>query len=119
VPFANASLSVLPVLGLSANAAIGEPEIELGFENTAGITERSYFQSYIPPERDNLYAARSIDVSATVALLRALGAHPDSERLLRGANQYRIALQSWRLGRETLSLAHLWMAVEALTKALG
>src|SRR5687768_17255593 len=50
VPFANAGLSLLPVLGLSANAAIGEPEIELGFDNTAGITERDYFQSYIPSE---------------------------------------------------------------------
>jgi hypothetical protein len=117
VPFANAGLSMLPVLALSTNAAIGEPEIELGFDNTAGITERDYFQSYIPPERDIPHTARSIDVSATVALVRALNTHSDSERLLRGANQYRIALQSWRLGRETLSLAHLWMAVEALTKA--
>jgi hypothetical protein len=117
VPFANAGLSMLPVLTLSANAAIGDPEIELGFDNTAGIMERDYFQSYIPPERDIVHAGRSIDVSATVALLEALGTHTDSERLLRGANQYRIALQSWRLGRETLSLAHLWMAVEALTKA--
>jgi hypothetical protein len=117
VPFANAGLSMLPVLVLSANAAIGEPEIELGFDNTAGITERDYFQSYIPPERDIPHTARSIDVSATVELLRAIDAHPDSERLLRGANQYRIALQSWRLGREAFSLAHLWMAVEAITKA--
>jgi hypothetical protein len=117
VPFANAGLSMLPVLALSANATIGEPEIELGFDNTAGIRERDYFQSYVPPEGDIAYVARSIDVSATIALLGAVDTHPDSERLLRGANQYRIALQTWRLGRETLSIAHLWMAVEALTKA--
>jgi hypothetical protein len=117
VPFANASLNILPVLALSANAAVGEPEIELGFDDTAGITERDYFQSYVPPERDVAHVARGIDVPATEALLGAIGMHPDSERLLRGANKYRIALQSWRLGREALSLAHLWMAVEAITKA--
>lgn len=115
-PFANTALSMLPILTLSANASVGEPDIELGFDNTVGITERDYFQSYIPPERDIPHPGRGIDGPATGALLEAIGAHPDSERLLRGANQYRIALQSWRLGRETLSLAHLWMATEAVTK---
>jgi hypothetical protein len=106
-PFANAGISMLPVLALSANAAIGELDIELGFDNTAGITEREYFQSYIPPEQDILHPGRAIDGPASTALLQAIGAHRDSERLLRGANQYRMALNSWRLGRETLSLAHL------------
>ena len=116
-PFSNAGLFVLPILALSANAAVGEPEIELGFDNTEGLTERDFFQSYVPPEPDILHPARGIDVSATLALMAAIGAHTGSERLLRGANQYRIALQSWRLGRETFALAHLWMATEAITKA--
>jgi hypothetical protein len=116
-PFSNAGLFVLPILALSANAAVGEPEIELGFDNTEGLTERDFFQSYVPAERDIPHPGRGIDVSATVALMAAIGAHPDSERLLRGANQYKIALESWRLGRETFSLAHLWMATEAITKA--
>jgi hypothetical protein len=116
-PFANAALNILPILTLSANAAIGLPDIELGFDNTVGITERDYFQSYIPPERDIPYPGRGIDVPATAELVKAIDAHPSSERLIRGANQYRIALQSWRLGRETFSLAYLWMAAEAITKA--
>jgi hypothetical protein len=116
-PFANSALTILPILSLSANASIGEPDIELGFDNTAGLTERDFFQSYIPPERDIPHPGRGIDMPATVALLQAIGAHPHSERLLRGANQYRLALQSWRLGKEALSLAHVWMAVEAITKA--
>jgi hypothetical protein len=115
-PFANSALTLLPILTLSANAAIGELDVELGFDNTADITERDYFQNYIPSERDIPHPGRIIDVPATVALLKAFGAHPDSERLLRGANQYSIALQSWRLGQETLSLAHLWMATEAITR---
>jgi len=116
-PFANAGLGMLPLLTLSSNSAIEDADIELGFDNTSGLTERDYFQNYIPPESNVVHVGRRINIEATIALLRALGPHPDSERLRRGANQYRLALLSWRLGRETLSLAHLWMAVEAITKA--
>jgi hypothetical protein len=117
VPFANAGLTALPVLSVSANAAVGEPEIELGFDSTPGACERDYFQSYVPPESSVVHLGRHINVQATITLLNAIGSHPDSVRLFRAANQYHLALDSWKLGRETLSLAHLWMALEALTKA--
>jgi len=116
VPFANAGLSMLPIMCLSANAAIGEPEIELGFDSTSGVTERDYFQCYLSPESTEIHLGRHINVKATVTLINSLKVHPDSERLRRAANQYRLALDYWRLGRESLSLAHLWMALEALTK---
>jgi len=116
-PFANAGLAMIPILSLSVNAAIGEPEVELGFDITPGITVQDYFQSYVPPESHIVHLGRHINVDATVALIRAIAIHPDGERLRRAANQYRLALDSWRFGRDTLSLAHLWMAVEALTKA--
>ncbi|MCK4376765.1 MAG: hypothetical protein KAV97_00930 [Actinomycetia bacterium] len=116
VPFANASLTILPILSISANAAISDPNLEIGFDNTKGITERDYFQCYIPPENNEIYNLRCINIKATIALLDALDKHLDKERLIRAANQYRLALDYWRLGRETLSLAHLWMSIEALTK---
>ena len=117
VPFANASLTILPILSISANAAISDPNLEIGFDNTKGITERDYFQCYIPPENNEIYNLRCINIKATIALLDALDKHLDKERLIRAANQYRLALDYWRLGRETLSIAHLWMSIEALTKA--
>ena len=116
VPFANASLSILPILSISANAAISDPNLELGFDNTKGMTERDYFQCYIPPENNEIYNLRYINIEATIALLDALDKHLDKERLIRAANQYRLALDYWRLGRETLSIAHFWMSIEALTK---
>lgn len=116
VPFGNAGLTIIPIMALSANAAIADPEIEIGFDNTNGITERDYFQNYVPPERYILHYWRFIDANATVKLIEKIGSHPEGERLHRAANQYRLALDSWRLGRETLSLAHLWMALEAITK---
>jgi hypothetical protein len=117
VSFANAGLALLPMLALSANAAIGEPEVEVAFDSTPNVSERDYFQSYVPPESGVVHFARHIDVKTTVALLNAINRHPEAERLRRAANQYQLALDSWKLGRETLSLAYLWMALEALTKA--
>lgn len=117
VPFANAGLAMLPTLALCTNAAVGEPEIELGFENTPGVTERDYFQCYVPPETDIIHICRHIKVDQTVSVIRKLATHNESERLRRGTNQYRLALDSWRLGREMLALAHLWMALEAIIKA--
>lgn len=116
VPFANAGLAMLPILALCANAAVGELEVELGFENTPKITERDYFQYYLPPETDIIHICRHIKVDQTVPVIRALAKHSESERLGRGINQYRLALDSWRLGRETLASAHLWMALEAITQ---
>jgi hypothetical protein len=117
VPFANAGLALLPMLALSANAAIGEPEVEVAFDSSRNVTERDFFQNYIPPESDVVHFARLVDVKSTVALLNTINRHPEANRLYRAANQYQLALNSWKHGRETLSLAHLWMALEALTKA--
>jgi hypothetical protein len=116
VPFANAGLAALALLTLAANASISDPDIELGFDSTPSVVERAYFQSYLPPESDLLHVGRHVHIPATLAVLKAVTTSPDSERLLRAANQYRLALESWKLGRESLSLAHLWMALEALTK---
>ena len=116
IPFANAGLSILPILSLSANAAISDPDLELGFDNTKGMTERDYFQCYVPPENNEIYNSRYINIEATVALIDTLDKHLDKERLIRAANQYRLALGNWRLGKESLTLANLWMSLEALTK---
>lgn len=116
-PFANAGLSLLPLITLSANAVTKTPDIELGFDNTSNISERDYFQNFIPPESEIIYLRRKVNIELTISILKSILTNPESERLRRAANQYLLALESWRLGFETLTLAHLWMAVEALTKA--
>ncbi|MDB5825665.1 MAG: hypothetical protein JWR21_4369 [Herminiimonas sp.] len=113
--YATAGLSMLPILSVATNAAVGDSEIELGFETTQGLNERDYFQSYVAPESHVARLARHLNVSATLELITAISENPESERLFRAADQYRLALDSWKLGGETISLAHLWMAVEALT----
>lgn len=116
-PFANAGLSGIASMAFSANAAIGELEVEVAYDCTAGVEEREYFQSYVPPESEILKSARIINSKETTAFVEAINKNPESERLYRALNQYRLALDSWKLGRSTLVLAHLWMALEALTKA--
>jgi hypothetical protein len=116
--YANTALMLLPVLALSSNAAIRDPEIELGFDSTPGIAERDYFQSYVPPEAGIVHLGRHIDVNATAELIDTMARNPYAERLMRAAEQYRQSLDSWRLGGETLVLAHLWMASEVLTKPI-
>ena len=116
-PFANAGYALLPVMSLCANTAIGDPELEIGYDSSPNINERDYFQQYVPPESEIAHFTREINVKETVALFDALNSNEEAERIRRAANQYRLALNSWRLGQEALSLAHLWMALEALTKS--
>jgi hypothetical protein len=117
VAFANAAIGLLPLLALSANAAIGDADVEIAFETTPNISERDYFQNYLPQESDVLYSMRRIDGDKTIALLNAITKNPEAERLHRAANQYHLSLRYWKYDRQNLSLAHLWMALEALTKA--
>lgn len=116
VPYANAGLAALPLLALASNASIQEPDIELGFESTPGISQRDYFQSYLRPESGVVHVGRHVNKEATIAVLSAVTSSLHFERLHRAANQYRLALESWKLGRESMSLAHLWMGLETLTK---
>lgn len=116
-PFGNAGLCGVVALSLAANAGIDEPSIELGFDRTPGKTQRDFFQAYVPPREPVLRSVRFLDREATADLLGAMESHSESSRLYRAANQYRLALAYWHYGRESLSVAHLWMAVEALTKA--
>jgi hypothetical protein len=114
--YGNAGLFSIPILSFSTNAAIAHPELELGFESTPGSYEREFFQSFVPPERALISTARRVDMAATTALAQAIDSSEHHERLLRAIGQYHLALEEWRLAYSIRSVAHLWMAVEALTK---
>ncbi len=118
VPFANAALFLTPVLSLSANAATGDLEVELAFENTPGIDEREYFQQFVLEEGGLPRIGRRINTDAAAALINAIFSHPDGERLHRAISQYDLALRHWKLGQETLALAYLYMGMDALPRAL-
>jgi hypothetical protein len=113
----HAALIGLAPMSLACNAAIRDPSIEVAFASTGHSTERDFFQVYVAPEGNELSSARLANHSAIAKVFEAIMLSPHKDRVLRAANQYRVALDSWQAGRETLVLAHLWMAVEALTEA--
>ena len=61
---------------------------------------------------------RFLDKISTIKLASALWSHPDRQRVMVTAAHYREALRLWREGAKPLVLLHLYIAVEALTKAV-
>jgi hypothetical protein len=116
--FGNAAASVLPVIAFSSNAAIGNMMFELGYDNTVGVSERELMQSMIPEEGAIVQQSRTVNVEAILGLMALIEAHKEKERIGRSIAQYALALRQWRWGYETLATAHLYMGMEALTKAV-
>src|SRR5919108_2909778 len=117
VAYGNAAMSFLPLMALSANAWIDDPEIRLAFDNTPGRREGEFLQSFTTPvEPGAMRFGRPLDRDATLALIIAIGTHGEGARLRRAAEQYRQALSNWLDGQEVRAIAHLWIAVETLTK---
>lgn len=114
--FANAALILAPLIALSANATVGVLDIELAYDNTPGISEREFFQHFLPDRVETPGLGRRANSQATGALIRLVFSHSDRERLHRAISQYHLALSHWRLGHEALAFAHLYMGMEALTK---
>jgi hypothetical protein len=115
--YANTALGFLPLIVVSANAWIDDVQIDLAFDNTRERNEREFFQRFSTAlEPDAVRFGRRVDRDATFALIVAIANHGEAERLRRAAEQYRQALANWLNGHEVLASAHLWIAVEALTK---
>lgn len=112
---ANAALRGLPIMSVAGNAAIQDPQLEIAFEATEGIEKREFLQAYVRPESQHVSNARFAQPDAIARLTEAIVASPYRDELLRASDQYRMALDSWAIGGESLTLSHLWMAVEALT----
>jgi hypothetical protein len=117
---ASAVLVTAHVMSFIANAFVGNPEIELGFDATPGVTEREFFQRRLLPGPDlgGLVPGRALDPATAGPFHAALAAHPDVSRLLAAINHYSLALASWRPGMEVLALAPLWMGIENVTGAV-
>jgi hypothetical protein len=112
--FQNAANSLLPELALSANAHIAPVDTVLAYDKTVGVAEREFFQN-LSSFNYEMRNGRKIPTSAAIALIQVLNSHPNAGRFRRAISQYNIALSHWRPGNEVLSLAHLFMGVEAIT----
>lgn len=116
--FGKTAAGVMAAISFSTNAAIGDLEMELAFDNTPSISKRIFLQSMLPNERRIIHIRRIVNVAMTSSLMEAVNKHSEKERIIRAIGQYNLALRHWRWGHETLATAHLFMGIEALAKAV-
>jgi len=116
--FGEAAGSFASVISFSTNAAIGNLEPELVFNNTRGLKARDFLQSMIPDEPSIVHVGRKVNLEATLGLINAIEIHSEKNRVGRAMSQYSLALRHWRWGHETLATAHLYIGMETLTKAV-
>jgi hypothetical protein len=106
----------LPLLAIATNAPVDDLDVHLAFDTTEGENEHEFYQHLIPDETSLPTTGRRVPVDQLQELLAALVASTDAARIHRGCAFYREALRYLKPGQEVLSVAFLWMAVEALTK---
>jgi hypothetical protein len=112
--FGNQARNIATILGVAANASMGDIDVELAYDVTPGAMEREYFQSFMPDPPISLVPNRKIHPEASMALLRGIEGHSGKAPLMRALAQYNGALNNWSFGSETLCVAHLFMGIEAL-----
>jgi hypothetical protein len=116
--FGGIAATITPVIAFIANASVGRLEPELAFDSTRGRTERDFLQVFVPDERNLLSHGRITDIPSVRAVLAAVENRSEKDRITRAITQYSLSLEHWRLGHEILAAAHLYMGIEALTKAV-
>lgn len=117
VKFNDIANSIFGLLALAANTWIEEASLWLAFESDPALTRRAFVQSINPRQSGLPRASKFLRVPATLDLFRAVASSPHHDRLRRAIEQYRLALRYWTPGFETLAVAHLFMAAEALKVA--
>jgi hypothetical protein len=111
--------NVLPLVALASNAAIADPLpiAAFGLNVEDGPQELMWYavphaNTYFPP------GVRTINTQATLALLTAIGNHPQTVMLHRVVECYRRALENLVPERLVMAGEFLFMAAEALSRCL-
>lgn len=106
------------IIAFSVNACMGILEPELVIDVSPDTEEHEFLHSFVEATPLITIPNRRIDPKLVNAMIACLVEHNDRARLQRGMNQYTEALGSWHPGRELMCLAHLYMGIEAITKAV-
>lgn len=106
------------LLAFCANTYVGTLEVHLAFEAPEGASELEFLEVFVPDERGQVKEGRVVKVDEFSTLINALLRSKEQKRLGRALQQYDLALRYWYFGGEWLTMAHLYMAVEALTSAI-
>ncbi len=106
-----------PILSLVANAYVPPFQYELAYESTPGHRSRLFRQWFNLIESGVPQPGRVLPFAPLTEVIELYLGHDEGARIHRAWVQYQEALAAWRPGEELRAAMHLWMAVEALTKA--
>ena len=116
--FSAASRFLATLLAFCANATVGTPEVHIAYDASAGCTERDFMEVFLPDESGLPREGRLVRTDEFSEVFKKLDESDEKSRIYRALQQYELALRHWYFGGEWLALSHLYMAVEALTKAV-
>jgi len=108
--------NTLPMIALSANAAVADPFAIATYG--LDITEAQPFIGYRTPGADEWFppGKRAIDLDGTLALMEAMGRLAQAELLHRAVEAYRRALSYWIPEQQLLAGEFLFVAAETLSR---
>jgi hypothetical protein len=110
---------ISPVMAVSVNASVPAFEFDLAYDNTVGSETHAFTQWFRQSEDpDVLPNQRPINPHLIAEVMQRLLHSQEGARAHRACVQYQEALGSWTAGAELTAVMHLWMAAEALTKAM-
>jgi hypothetical protein len=115
---ANAASAIAAIISFCVNAAVEPPDLHVAFNSTAGLSRREFIEAFVPDESGPPGFGRWIDADSLFAFGQAVYGSREAPRLFRALAQYQVALRYWNTRSRVLALAHLYIACEALTKAV-
>jgi hypothetical protein len=115
--FSAAGRFLATLLAFCANATVGTAEVHIAYDASPGSNEREFMEVFLPDERGLPREGRLARTSEFSEVFKKLDESDEKVRINRALQQYELALRYWYFGGEWLALSHLYMAVEALTKA--
>lgn len=104
-----------PLLTLIGNAFIGDPDLLVAYDVSAGLSAREWIQQYRGQPAVNPPNSRPISVAELGPALDAANKAPQRDRWGRAVANYREALRHWKPGDELMAVEHLQIAGETLT----
>jgi len=116
--FTNAAMFFTTLVSFCSNGYAGDCRFHLAYDNTPGQSEREFFEQFIEDERGAPRVSRKINPELVTQVIEVLDNHEYTERLRRAITQYVLALKYWSNGEEILSVAHLFMGMEALVRVV-
>jgi hypothetical protein len=103
------------LVSFAVNAFVPAAEPFLAYEVAPGLTRRRFWQRHVTFQQGVPRPSRMLKEELLFPLLQAFFASPHAGRIGRAASQYHVALSHWTTAGRPLALAHLYMALEALT----